>query len=144
VPDGGAPPKAVTTAGRAEEAGAAPVEPPVTKVATPVRFEKIKLVQERGPEIDAVLDLASDRLEVRNVGGRNVLKSLAYAAVTGATYAESKHSRLVVSTTRYWLTVTSGAETVRLRLDKDNRQAVVDAFKQRSGKPVTTGAEPKP
>ena len=142
APDGRAQPKAVTTAGRAEEAVAAPVEPPVTKVATPVRFDKIKLVQERGPEIDAVLDLAGDRLEVRNVGGRNVLKSLAYAAITGASYAESKHSRLVVSTTRYWLTVTSGAETVRLRLDKDNRQAVLEAFKRRSGKPVATGAEP--
>jgi len=107
----------------------------------PIRFDRVKLVRRTSSdselEVDAVLALESGRLVVFNVTGKNALRTVDLAAVTAATYAETSQTRVFVRTRRYALSLSSGADVIELRLDRDNARQIVDAFEKRWGGAVT-------
>lgn len=113
---------------------------PTAAPLPPLRFTKVKLVRGNG-DVDAQLELGGDRLVVLNANGSRSLAEVSYSAITSALFTESKHTRLVVQTRRYWLTVTTASGETKLRLDKDNHQSILESFKQRSGKGVAVGEE---
>ena len=127
----------VEVTGRASRVGKAV---PTAASLPPLRFSKVKLVRSNG-DVDALLELSGDKLVVLNANGSRPFAELPYSSITSATYTESKHTRLVVQTRRYWLTLATASGETKLRLDKDNSQLIVESFKQRTGKPVAVAEE---
>jgi hypothetical protein len=119
----------------------APPEMPPAQVEVPpaseVVFKDVRLVRPNGQEIDVELHLEPRQVALHNVGASARLHGIAYADITSAIFQESRHSRVFVRTTRYWLELKNAAgQGVRLRLDRDNYKDILTAFERRWGRPV--------
>ncbi|MEX2271792.1 MAG: protein kinase [Vicinamibacterales bacterium] len=139
-----------------------PDAPPRRASLDAVTFDRVKLLQNIGGkvrEVDAQLTFDGDRLRVTAEKDGLVLKTLAYRAVTDATFSQSKHPRwkeggaaavavgvfaaplFFMKGTKHWLTVEAGPDFIVLRLDKNNFRMVLPAFEARWGKTIERRAE---
>lgn len=112
--------------------------PPALPAAPPpglptVTFDKVKLVRgERNMEVDALLELGSDGLALKNLNGRVTWHSVSYGSIAAANFGQKQQTRVFVRTTRYVLTIrTQAGETIELRLDRANYAAILKALQQR-------------
>jgi hypothetical protein len=131
-----APPAQVTTHAQPEPPREAP--PPALPAAPPpslptVTFDKVKLVRgDRNVEVDALLELGSGGLALKNLNGRVTWHSVGYGSIAAANFGQQQQTRVFVRTTRYVLTIrTQAGETIELRLDRDNYAAILKALQQR-------------
>lgn len=132
-----APPGQATTAHvqpeppRETPAPALPATPPPGLPT--VTFDKVKLVRgERNVEVDALLELGSGGLALKNLNGRVTWHSVSYGSIAAANFGQQQQTRVFVRTTRYVLTIrTQAGEAIELRLDRDNYAAILKALQQR-------------
>jgi serine/threonine protein kinase len=114
---------------------AAPPALPATPPAglPTVTFDKVKLVRgDRNVEFDALLELNTASLAVKNLNGRVTWHSVHYGSIAAASFGQQQQTRVFVRTTRYVLSIrTQAGETIELRLDRDNYAAVLKALQQR-------------
>ena len=118
-----------------------PPEAPPAEVEVPpaseVVFKDVRLVRPNGSEVNIELHLEPTQVAVHNIGASARLHGIAYRDIASATLQESRHARVFVRTTRYWLELKNTAgQGVRLRLDRDNYQDILTAFERRWGRPV--------
>jgi hypothetical protein len=101
----------------------------------------VKLVTQDGTSernTDVVLMFLGDRLSVTPAGGGAAIRSVSYGEVVSASYAKEERKRLgFIRSSQHLLSIEAGAELLLLRLDKDNFEAVLDAFEARSGRAVS-------
>lgn len=132
-----APPSQATTTHVQPEQPHGP--PPPAQPATPppslptVTFDKVKLVRgDRNVEVDALLELNTANLSVKNLNGRVTWHSVSYGSIAAASFGQQQQTRVFVRTTRYVLTIrTQAGENIELRLDRENYAAILKALQQR-------------
>ena len=133
------------------------------------KVEVLSIEGQRVRRAPARLRLEADTLVVEDRKSRAVLKRFRYSDIESAEYSYSKHPRwragagtivgafffppllplalpfaipLAFSkSSRHWLTVKTRDDYVVLRLDKDNRQAILPSFEVRAGIKVESVGE---
>jgi serine/threonine-protein kinase len=110
---------------------------PSSPVASGPVFRNIRMVRPSGPEVDVELHFGPTSMGVTNVGGRTMFHALDYGSIASIQYQESRHARVFVRTTRYWLLLrgTAGWE-LRLRLDRDDVKPITAAMEKHWGHQV--------
>jgi hypothetical protein len=91
--------------------------------------------------VEVELHFGSTEMRITNRGGRPIFFSLPYSALMNAEYHESRHARLFVRTTRYWLLLRGPqGGGVLLRLERERVGGIIAALEQRWGRQVVTTA----
>jgi serine/threonine-protein kinase len=126
---------------------ASPVRPPAAatgSATTPtlVRFGKVKLVRPGRDardtrEDDVILQLEGNRLAIFGRDGRTLVRALGYQEIASAGYSSEQGGGFLGRGTRHLLRLEAGADTMVLRLDKDNQARVLEELERLSGRPVT-------
>jgi serine/threonine-protein kinase len=101
----------------------------------------VRWARRNQPEIDVELHFEPAGIRVANRGGRFTFLSFSYSSIAGAQYQESRHTRVFVRTTRYWLMLTGPeGQGILLRLERERVAGIIAALEKRWGGRVETTA----
>ena len=138
----------------ADASGPAATRAHASAVLPPESFGDLKTLVPDGAktkEIDALLNLESNKLVVRNRDNGAVVQTTPYRSIAAATYAHGKGPRwqdgtgmaavpksfsgsgFFLKTSKHWLTLQSKSEFVILRLEDKNVRAVMASVEARTG-----------
>ena len=113
---------------------------PIVRPALPdLSFQKVKLVTEqdgKAREIDVQLMFLADRLAMAPARGGAIFRSVAYRTVGGGGYTRAEKRRLFIKSAQHMFTIDAADGPLLLRLDKENVEAILQAFEVRTGKSV--------